>query len=94
MRTAKSLIKLGGCPGCSETSLGAQVIVLVLSCCGTFLVSYDVVIAFLCYRSSQMQCTLDVFVISGRLEVHLEFLSGKKLFKNVILQILNVPHIV
>ena len=24
MRTAKTLIRLGGCPGCSESSLGAQ----------------------------------------------------------------------
>ena len=29
------LIKLGGCPGWSESSLGAQVILLVLSCCGS-----------------------------------------------------------
>ena len=31
MRTAKTLIRLGGCPGWSESSLGAQVILLVLS---------------------------------------------------------------
>ena len=30
-RTAKTLIKLGGCPGWSESSLGAHVILLVLS---------------------------------------------------------------
>ena len=29
------LIGLGGCPGWSESSLGAQVILLVLSCCGS-----------------------------------------------------------
>ena len=34
MRTAKTLIRLGECPGWSESSLGAQVIVLVLSCAG------------------------------------------------------------
>ena len=35
MRTAKALIRLGGCPSWSESSLGAQVILLVLSCCGS-----------------------------------------------------------
>ena len=30
-RTAKTLIRLGGCPGWSESSLGAKVILLVLS---------------------------------------------------------------
>ena len=34
MRTAKNLIRLGGCPGWSESLLGARVILLVLSCCG------------------------------------------------------------
>ena len=33
--TAKALISLGWCPGWSETSLRAQVIFLVLSCCGS-----------------------------------------------------------
>ena len=36
----KSLIKLGGCPGWSESSLGAQVILLVLSCSGSYFYSY------------------------------------------------------
>ena len=31
MRTAKTLIRLGGCPGWSESSLGAHAILLVLS---------------------------------------------------------------
>ena len=35
-RTAKTLIRLGGCPGWSESSLGAHVILLVLSCGGSF----------------------------------------------------------
>ena len=35
MRTAKTLIRLGGCPGWSESSLGAHVILLVLSCGGS-----------------------------------------------------------
>ena len=32
MRTAKKLIRLGGCPGESESSLGAHIIQFVLSC--------------------------------------------------------------
>ena len=35
MRTVKTLIRLGGCSGLSESLLGAQVILLVLSCCGS-----------------------------------------------------------
>ena len=33
-RTLKTLIRLGGCPGWSESSLGVQIILLVLSCSG------------------------------------------------------------
>ena len=33
MRTAKTLIRLGGCPGWSESSLGAHGILLLSSCC-------------------------------------------------------------
>ena len=40
MRIAKFLIRLGGCPGWSESSLGAQVILLVLSLGGLFLVVF------------------------------------------------------
>ena len=36
MQTGKTLIRLDGCPGWSESSLGAQVILLVLSCCDSF----------------------------------------------------------
>ena len=43
MRTAKTLVRLGGCPGLSESSLGAHVILLVLSCGG----SYNVVVLIL-----------------------------------------------
>ena len=44
MRTAKTLIRLGGCPGWSESSLGAHTILLVLSRCGSvhFCCSTDV----------------------------------------------------
>ena len=34
-RTVKTLISLGGCPGWSESSLGAHAILLVLSCGGS-----------------------------------------------------------
>ena len=36
MRTTKTLIRLGRCPGWSESSLGAQDILLVLSWCGSY----------------------------------------------------------
>ena len=36
MRKAKTLIRLGGCPGWSESSLGAQATLFVLSCRGSF----------------------------------------------------------
>ena len=36
MRTAKTLIRLGGCPGWPESSLGAHAILLVLSCAGSY----------------------------------------------------------
>ena len=36
MRAAKTLNRLGGCPGWSESSLGALVISLVLSCCDSY----------------------------------------------------------
>ena len=39
MQTAKILIRLGGCPGLSESSLDTQVILLVLSCCRSFVFS-------------------------------------------------------
>ena len=35
----RRLIRLGGCPGWSEYSLGAQVNLLVLSCCGSVIIS-------------------------------------------------------
>ena len=36
MRTAKTLLRLGGCPGCSESLLGAHAILLVLSRGGSY----------------------------------------------------------
>ena len=37
-------IRLGGCPGWSESSLGAQAILLVLSWCGPFIVNQQVLL--------------------------------------------------
>ena len=34
----RRLIRLGGCPGWSESSLGTKIILLVLSCCDSYLV--------------------------------------------------------
>ena len=38
-RTAKTLIRLGGRPGWSKSSLGTHAILLVLSRCGSFVVN-------------------------------------------------------
>ena len=35
MHTAKALIRLGRCQGLSESLLGTEVVLLVLSCCGS-----------------------------------------------------------
>ena len=40
----KNQIRLGGCPGWSESSLGAHVILLVLSCGGSFLIVFAVAV--------------------------------------------------
>ena len=40
-RTALTLIRLGECPGWSESSLGAQIILLVLSCCGSIFIHIE-----------------------------------------------------
>ena len=45
MRTAKTLIRLGGCPGWYESLLDAMVILLVLSCCSTNVFSYFQLVA-------------------------------------------------
>ena len=36
MQTVTTLIRLGRCPGWSESSLGTQIILLVLPCCGSY----------------------------------------------------------
>ena len=64
MRTAKTLIRLGGCPGWSESSLGAQVILLFLfffcffSCSGPNIV--NVTFALLAEMESQWES--DIFI--------------------------------
>ena len=50
MRTAKTLIRLGGCPCCSESSLGAQVILLVLSCSDSIILFEDQMLDYYHYR--------------------------------------------
>ena len=45
-RTAKTLITLGGCPDWSESSLGAQIILLVLSWGGSNINSYHKLVEF------------------------------------------------
>ena len=40
MLTAKTLIRLGKCPGWSESSLGAHATLFVLSCCGSNILSF------------------------------------------------------
>ena len=50
MRTAKTLIRLGGCQGCSESSLGAHTIVLVLSCTGSFYILDELKLSLSFYR--------------------------------------------
>ena len=44
MRTAKTLARLGGCTGRSESSVGACVILLVLSCCGSIFIAVNLFI--------------------------------------------------
>ena len=41
MRTAKTLIRPGGCPGYSESSLGAHAILLALSRGGSYVLFLD-----------------------------------------------------
>ena len=63
MRTAKTLIRLGGCPGWSESLLCVQVILLVLSCTGSFFFELNISLCywFLCMR--QLICIDMLFFI-------------------------------
>ena len=53
MRTAKTLIRLGGRPGWSVSWLGAHVILFILSCCGSF-TSDDLRTLYVCWLSVWM----------------------------------------
>ena len=50
MRTAKALIRLGRCPGWSESSQGAHAILLVLSCCGTIVLKCHSLACKICVK--------------------------------------------
>ena len=50
MRTARTLIRLGGCPVWSESSLAAHVILLVLSCTGSFTIIWSATTEMGIYR--------------------------------------------
>ena len=58
MRTAKILIRLGGCPGWSDSSPVAQVILLVLSWGGSY--------AFECYFCNRLRLTDTMMVLRPR----------------------------
>ena len=63
MRTAKTLIRLGGCPGWSESSLGAQVVLLVLSCsCSTQIYLVDSSILIIWTSPFPILGVSDIFV--------------------------------
>ena len=78
MRTAKTLTRLGGCPGWSESSLGAQVILLVLSCGGSDMPSWWCQGVWLCDR----------VLTSGNLNVH------SRLLRVVVLGLIKYPFVV
>ena len=70
---AKTLIRLGGCPGWSESSLGAKIILLVLSCCGSNLTFHALSIG----RHTNCFPLIHVLIISdgnSRRRLHFTFL--------------------
>ena len=66
MRTAKTLIRLGGCPGWSESSLGAQIILLVLSSCGWTDSARVWITAMDCRQSGKHSYILSLFKTSTK----------------------------
>ena len=65
MWTAKTLIRLGGRPGWSESSLGAHAILLVLSCCGWNCLLFQGVSSCILNFFGIMACILGmIFVIA------------------------------
>ena len=62
-RTAKALNRLGGCPGCSESSLGAHAILLVLSWGGSFFILTGLtVFQYQTFRLSTYLCSYILLV--------------------------------
>ena len=51
MQIAKTLLRLDGCPGRSKSSLGAQVILLVLLCCGSVI---ELLVLLICFGANEI----------------------------------------
>ena len=62
MRTVKTLIRLGGCPGWSESSLGAYAILLVLSWGGSNSQFMDL-FCFLLHRNTPKSSVAQTFAV-------------------------------
>ena len=63
-RTAKTLIRLGECPGWSESLLCAQIILLVLSCCGSIITTLLILMIDFFQRTSLLHLSLPYLVMS------------------------------
>ena len=70
MLTAKSMIRLGGCPGSSESLLGAQVILLVLSWGGSNDI-LEICNNFWGHKANIDGILLPFFSLSGKVRGHL-----------------------
>ena len=75
MRTAKTLIRLGGCPGWSESSLGAHATLLVLSWSGSNVVIYRCIFVKHRYMRYLMMswlllCSFPTWISKGKLKGH------------------------
>ena len=76
-RTAKTLIKLGRCPGWPESSLGTQVILLVLSCCSSItevLRTCNIESSF-CFYQTISTIKYQISIISIYFKKHLQKMS-------------------
>ena len=69
------MIRLGGCPGWSESSMGAHVILLVLSCGGSFYVT-----SVIQFKSTYNAIQLLAQNFSGR-----EYVTWRSIFCNITL---------
>ena len=70
-RKAKTLIRLGRCPGWSESSLGAQARLLVLSCCVSF-----------CRAAAHLQAVWNSDPIKSQVETRFSSTVSKKSSKS------------